>query len=108
MQPDALDFMEVVAVCDIIGTRAEELAEEFDIASWFDDYDELLANCDAEAILILVPGRLHFEQALRAVLSNRHVYVQKPLTNSVAEAATITINLSGGWGAGYANITYGP
>jgi predicted dehydrogenase len=40
-------------------------------------------------VLILTPARLHFAQALAAVRAGKHVYVQKPLCETLTEALTL-------------------
>ena len=90
-RPDAQAQMTVVAVCDTVTTRARDTAMHFEIPTWFDDYDTMLAETDAEAVLIIVPSSLHFACTLKAIESGRHVYVQKPLTTSVAEADTLLV-----------------
>jgi len=49
-------------------------------------YADLLADPAVEAVLILTPARLHFTQALAAVRAGKHVYVQKPMTETLQEA----------------------
>lgn len=48
-------------------------------------YDALLAE-SIEAVLIVNPNYLHLEYCMRAAQANKHVLVEKPMTNTVAEA----------------------
>jgi predicted dehydrogenase len=85
-QPDALERVELVACCDVVPDRARETARRFGWAEHYDDYDEMLARADVEAVLLATPIPLHYEQTIKALHSGRHVYVQKTMTTTLAEA----------------------
>ncbi|MEJ5171957.1 MAG: Gfo/Idh/MocA family oxidoreductase, partial [Fimbriimonadales bacterium] len=88
-QPDFRGLAEVVAVCDVVPERAKAAAEEHGVPAWFPDYEEMLARVDCDAVLVIVPHALHADHALQAIRSGRHVYVQKPMAPTVAEARQI-------------------
>lgn len=88
-QPDALSLARVVALCSRTIERAEALAQLYHVPRVTADYDALLADEEVDAVLILTPARLHFTQALAAVRAGKHVYVQKPMTESLPEALTL-------------------
>jgi predicted dehydrogenase len=88
-QADARERVELVACCDVVGERARETARVFGWASYYTDYDELLARADVEAVLLATPIPLHFEQTIKALESGRHVYVQKTMTTTLAEANAV-------------------
>jgi predicted dehydrogenase len=92
--PDAKEQFEVVALCDIVPEKAHDLAEQFNIPQYFSSLDEMLKNCDADAVLVVVPAQLHVEHALKAMQSGRHVYVQKPMAQSLGEANALLAAMS--------------
>ena len=47
---------EVLAVCDIVPSRAEQRAEEFDIPNCFTSIDELLSIKEIDAVSICTPN----------------------------------------------------
>ncbi|KAI0719290.1 NAD(P)-binding protein [Cerioporus squamosus] len=47
---------------------------------------DLLDDSDIDAVYIALPNGLHFEWAMRALQANKHVLVEKPMTNTAAEA----------------------
>ncbi|MEA4855593.1 Gfo/Idh/MocA family oxidoreductase [Solidesulfovibrio sp.] len=53
------------------------------------DCDALLADPRVEAVFVLLPNDGHFEAARRCLEAGRHVFVEKPLTNSLAEARAL-------------------
>jgi predicted dehydrogenase len=85
-QADALERVELVACCDVVPGRAEATARRFGWARHYEDYDELLEQADVEAVLLATPIPLHFDQTIKALRRGRHVYVQKTMTTTLAEA----------------------
>jgi predicted dehydrogenase len=88
-QPDALERVELVACCDVVADRARETARVFGWAEHYADYDAMLARADVEAVLLATPIPLHFDQTIKALTSGRHVYVQKTMTTTLAEADAV-------------------
>jgi predicted dehydrogenase len=83
---DARARAELVAVCDVDAGRAAESAQRFDVPSWYAEYDGMLRESDAEAVLLATPIPSHYPQARAAIDAGKHVYVQKTMTTSLAEA----------------------
>ncbi len=48
-------------------------------------YEELLTD-DIDLVILSVPNPLHYEMAKQALLANKHVVVEKPITRTAAEA----------------------
>jgi len=57
--------------------RARELAP---LATVTDDYEEMLASSDVDAIAVCTPAASHHALAKAAILAGKHVFVEKPLT----------------------------
>jgi predicted dehydrogenase len=49
-------------------------------------YDEVLADEGVDAVVIATPITTHYELALAALRAGKHVFVEKPMTASAAEA----------------------
>ncbi|MEY4593916.1 MAG: hypothetical protein RIQ47_326 [Bacteroidota bacterium] len=62
--------------------HAARVAEELDVLA-FDSPDDLIDACDA--IDIVTPTLFHFEYAKKAVRASRHIFIEKPITHTVAE-----------------------
>lgn len=78
--------LEVHAVCDIDLNLAQSIAEENNIPYYFDSHQEMLSKTDLDLIYIATPPATH-ETILHDVLEHKiHVFCEKPLANSVAEA----------------------
>ena len=52
-------------------------------------YEEMLDNPDIEAVVISVPNYIHASVAVQAAGRGKHVWIEKPLANTVAEADEI-------------------
>jgi len=50
------------------------------------DWREVLSDDRVDLVDLCVPGHLHAEMAIEALAAGKHVLVEKPLANSVAEA----------------------
>jgi choline-phosphate cytidylyltransferase len=64
--------------------RARQFAEELELATVHDDYDDLLGACDA--VYIASPHQNHFAHAMTAMKAGKHVLCEKPLALTRAEA----------------------
>ncbi len=76
----------VVALCDVDGRSAERAFSEFPKANRYKDFREMLEKEDLDAVTVSTPDHSHAVAAMAAMSLGLHVYVQKPLTHTVAEA----------------------
>ena len=61
-------------------------AEQHGVQTAFDGLDEALASRALDAVVLCSPNHLHARQAVAAANAGCHVLVEKPLSNTVAEA----------------------
>lgn len=78
-----LEGVRLVGVCDTDPERAGELARQYS-ARAFSDYRELLP--EVQALSIATPTDTHFDIALECLKAGKDVLVEKPITESVAQA----------------------
>jgi len=76
----------VKGVCDIDLNRAEKAARDFGADFVTDDFNELVARDDIDAVDIVTPNVIHAAVALAAFKAGKHVICEKPLAMSFAEA----------------------
>jgi predicted dehydrogenase len=87
----------VVAVCDLDSNRlaaGQKMAEDYYAdqgetgarVKTFHDYHDVLAAPDIDAVVVTVPDHSHALVAIEAAIARKHIYVQKPVTYSIAEA----------------------
>jgi len=69
---------DVVATCDMDPELLAKLKAEFG-APGYANLDELLENCDAELMLLIVNETRRVEPARKLLAAGRHVFTEKPL-----------------------------
>lgn len=62
---------------------AEKVSKEFGL-TYYPDMDSLIQ--EADVIDIVTPTLAHFECASKAIKQSRHVFIEKPLSNTIEEA----------------------
>ncbi len=84
----AARYGEIVALCDIDDRRLKDKARKYPNAKTFHDYRELLSAMGdkVDAVVVSTADHTHAAAGVRAMRLGKHVYCQKPLTHSVAEA----------------------
>lgn len=80
-----LENAHLVAVCDIVGAKAQKLAETYP-ADIFVDYHELVRREDVDIVNVLTPSGLHAEVGIAAAQAGKHVIVEKPMDVNLAKA----------------------
>lgn len=83
---DAKTRIELVAVVDAVAERAAQSAQKFGVPVWYTDIDVMLAQSDVDLVLVITPIQQHFDHAMRAIAAGKHVYIQKSMTTTLAEA----------------------
>lgn len=71
-------FGELVAVCDIEPSRAQQFADVYKVP-FFTDYIEMLRSQPADVAVICTPNGLHATQSIEALHHGKHVLVEKPM-----------------------------
>jgi predicted dehydrogenase len=76
----------LVAVCDLDSDRAGFARRRFGADAACRSLDELLARTDVDAVIVVGPPALHVHAGLAALDSGRHVFIEKPPGESLADA----------------------
>ncbi|WP_067844276.1 Gfo/Idh/MocA family protein [Amphibacillus sediminis] len=85
LEYDAHPEVEIVAVCDIVPERAEDVAEQYQ-AKAYTDYQTLLKEVDLDAVSVCLPNYLHAPVSIAALEAGCHVLCEKPMATSYEEA----------------------
>src|SRR3989442_462293 len=80
---------EPVAVADLSEERLERLRKRFPAVRMTRDHHELLDDSKVDAICIATPVGTHRTIAEEAFAAGKHVFVEKPLAGTVADAEAI-------------------
>ena len=75
-------FADVVAVCDMNYERAKAMAAKLGIEKAYSDCDEMLRDCDCDAVAIVTPDFAHADLAVTAANHKKHVLIEKPLATT--------------------------
>ncbi len=81
-----IEGVEIVGFFDPNTENAVAVAEKYGIPRFLDE-DELLSLCDA--IDVVTPTQHHFDICIRAIRKGKHVFVEKPLAQTMDEARTL-------------------
>lgn len=96
------DIAQVVAVCDLDSHRlkdavtlvnghyAKKTGKPYDGVKGYADYRELLASRDVDAVVISTPDHWHALPTIAAVNAGKDVYLQKPLSLTIAEGRAVS------------------
>ena len=89
---DQIASENIVALCDIDPMRAKKSFEKYPDAKKYKDFRVMLMEMDdqIDAVTISTPDHMHFAAAMMAIKMGKHVFVQKPLTHTIAEARALT------------------
>jgi len=80
----------IVALCDVDDTYLAAAAQQLPMSATFNDYRKMLERKDIDAVVVSTPDHIHARATLAALEAGHHVYCEKPLTHTVAEARRVT------------------
>ena len=77
---------QVVALCDVDAGHLEKARETagLDKKSTYNDFRDLLARDDVDAVVVATPDHWHVPVSIAAVKAGKDVYCEKPLTLTIA------------------------
>ena len=81
--------IEIVGACDTDSEARKRAREKFGITEIFDDPRKMLETTVPDIVSVCTPPALHVEQTLLALEHRAHVFCEKPMAESLAEAAQI-------------------
>ncbi len=78
---------EIVALCDVDSKMAAGAFNKFKKAKQFTDYREMFDKMgdQIDAVTISGPDHVHFVHAMEAIKRGKHVYVEKPLCQTIEQ-----------------------
>lgn len=88
--PHLLDYeqFELVAIADSYSPVLKDVGNYFSVETRYNDWRELLAREDVDAVLITHSGS-HYETVMAALEAGKHIFVEKPLSWNLRETEEI-------------------
>ena len=89
---DGLRLIDGVEVTAIAGRRPEptaQMAEKYGVPFATTDFDAVLARDDVDAVILCTPTQMHAAQAIACMGAGKHVQVEIPLADSLADAEAV-------------------
>jgi len=82
----------IVALCDVDDKKAAKIYADFPKAPKYKDFRKMLdkEGNGIDAVIVAIPDFMHATAALWAMERGKHVFVQKPLTRTIAETRMLS------------------
>jgi len=84
------ELSDLVAVCDVVHERADEVAKEYNLKAYYSLQNMLDAHPDLDIVDVctggLENGSWHYKPAMEAMEAGKHTLVEKPLSHDIGEA----------------------
>lgn len=81
-----IDGVEVASLVGGVADATEAVAKKFNIPHWSLDLDEGMSQPGVEAVILTTPTPLHARQAEQAMRAGKHVLVEIPMADNIADA----------------------
>ena len=86
---EALSVIDSCIITCVMATsmsKANGIADQFDVPHRFDDYDAMLSSGELDAVILATPTQLHAEQGLKAMAARLHVMIEIPMADNLADS----------------------
>ena len=84
-----IDEAVITAVMTTKADQAKEVAEQFGASYSFDNFDDFIACDEMDAVILATPTQLHAAQSIQAMDAGKHVLVEIPMADSLADSEAI-------------------
>jgi len=81
--------MELAVICDFSGDRLEKAGKLYPQVKLTKDVDDLFNDTNLDAIAVATPVSTHFDLAHKALSNDKHVWIEKPMTEKVAQGRAL-------------------
>ncbi len=81
--------MELTAICDFSADRLEKAEKLYPQVKLTKDVDDLFNDTKLDAIAVATPVSTHFDLAHKALSNDKHVWIEKPMTEKVEQGRAL-------------------
>ncbi|CAM5463106.1 Gfo/Idh/MocA family oxidoreductase [Eoetvoesiella caeni] len=82
----SIDGMDVVLLVGRDADKTRKVADRFGVSHIATDLDEALSRADIDAVILCTPTQLHASQAIACMKAGKHVQVEIPMADNLAQA----------------------
>jgi len=79
------EHTELVSCFDVVSERSQKFSDRYKCVQEM-SYDNLLERKDIDGVLLVTPNSEHAEQTEQAAGYGKHVFVEKPIANTISDA----------------------
>ena len=83
---NAIKDCAVIAAADTVATSRDRITSMFPDITCANNYEEILARPDIDAVVVATPTSTHYKIVKAALLAGKHVLCEKPITNASRDA----------------------
>lgn len=81
-----LENCDLTAICDLDKTKVRTISKVYGVQGFTDSHSLFKKSRELEAVAIVTPTPNHYEMAVQAIKAGKHVFVEKPMCDSVESA----------------------
>lgn len=84
-----IDEVEIIAAMATTLDKADGISDKYSIPNRFDNYDQMLGLSDLDAVILATPTQIHAEQGLKAMAAGKHVLIEIPMADTLADSEAL-------------------
>lgn len=84
-----IDNVQIVAVMATTIEKANRVADKYVVQNRFDNFDDMLALPELDAVILATPTQIHAEQGLKAMKVGKHVLIEIPMADTLADSEAL-------------------
>jgi len=85
----AVPSLELAALCTRTESRLNDLGAKYGVDKLFTDYNDMLNDPDIDAVSVVTMWDQHTDPTLAALASGKHVFLEKPMANTMEDCRKI-------------------
>ncbi|MBI1930824.1 Gfo/Idh/MocA family oxidoreductase [Candidatus Poribacteria bacterium] len=82
-------YAQIIACVDVDESRAQKTATDLGVDHYFVDYNQMLQECEVDAVVIAVPHADILSVAKDSIDAGVHLFIEKPMALNAADAEKI-------------------
>lgn len=80
---------EVTCLVGRVEEDVKAVAQKYEVPTYTTDFDEMLVMDNVDAVILCTPTQMHAEQSLACLSAGKHVEIEIPLADNLADAESV-------------------